>query len=138
MMNGLYNINDRISYFIDYQFNGNRKKFAESIDFSPQVIFNIVSGRKSKPSYEVLEAILSSFVDLNAEWLLTGKGEMLKTSSQAKPPEGVPDVPSVPELQQMVINMQKREIDRLQEEIHRLKKEHPSPADHTKPTHSKQ
>nr|WP_264846782.1 helix-turn-helix transcriptional regulator [Capnocytophaga catalasegens] len=61
---------------------GNQKKFAEMIGFAPQVISNIVSGRKSKPSFDVLNAVLSSFVDVNAEWLITGKGEMLKSEAK--------------------------------------------------------
>lgn len=36
-----------------------------------------MSGKKSKPSYDVLNAVLLSFVDINAEWLLTGKPPML-------------------------------------------------------------
>lgn len=74
----ILNINERISYIIDNQYNGNQKKFAENIGFSAQVISNIVSGRKSKPSYEVLNAIVSTNVYINSEWLLTGKGDMLK------------------------------------------------------------
>lgn len=71
-------INDRISYIIENQCKGNQKKFAEIIGFAPQVVYNIVSGRKSKPSYDVLKAILSSFVDVSSDWLLTGKEPMLK------------------------------------------------------------
>lgn len=77
-MTNFSNINDRIIQLIDFKANKNQKKFAEMIDFAPQVISNIVSGRKSKPSFDVLNAISSTFVDINNEWLLTGKGEMLK------------------------------------------------------------
>ncbi len=72
-------INDRISYIIDIKADKNKKKFSETIGFAPQVISNIVSGRKTKPSFGVIKAISSSFVDINLEWLITGKGEMLKT-----------------------------------------------------------
>ncbi|MGP2571456.1 helix-turn-helix domain-containing protein [Ornithobacterium rhinotracheale] len=82
MMKKELTINERILYLIENQVNGNQKKFAEKINFAPQVIYNIVSGRKSKPSFDVLNAILSSFVYINAEWLLTGKGEMLKTETK--------------------------------------------------------
>lgn len=90
-------INDRISYIIENQCKGNQKKFAETIGFAPQVVYNIVSGRKSKPSFDVLEAILSSFVDISSDWLLTGKGEMLKSDNikaiSAGPKEGIPLLP---------------------------------------------
>lgn len=127
------NVKERLKRFIESR-NISIRAFEESIRASNGYVNSI----SKSVGIDKLELIIENYPNLNMEWLLTGKGEMLKTSPHAKPPEGVPDVPSVPELQQMVINMQKREIDRLQEEIHRLKKEHPSPADHTKPTHSKQ
>lgn len=74
-------VNDRILYLIDNQYDGNKKKFSESIGFSAQVISNIVSGRLSKPSFDVINAIVSTNVDLNIEWLVTGQGEMLKSST---------------------------------------------------------
>jgi transcriptional regulator with XRE-family HTH domain len=73
------NINERILHLIENQYNNNQKKFAESIGYSAQVIFNIVSGRKSSPSYDVLNAIVSTNDDINSEWLLTGQGSMLKS-----------------------------------------------------------
>jgi phage repressor protein C with HTH and peptisase S24 domain len=71
-------ISERISYIIDNHYNGNKKKFSESISFSPQVVSNIVSGRKSKPSFDVIKAILSTNDNINAEWLISGKEPMLK------------------------------------------------------------
>lgn len=79
-MKDFLDINDRIMYIIESQCGNNKKKFAETIGFAPQVVSNIVSGRKSKPSYDVINAILSSFVYINAEWLLMGKGEIRKTA----------------------------------------------------------
>jgi phage repressor protein C with HTH and peptisase S24 domain len=50
------------------------------------VVFNIVSGRKSSPSYDVLNAIISTNYDLSPEWLLTGKGSMLKSANPKNGP----------------------------------------------------
>ncbi|MDY3547321.1 S24 family peptidase [Riemerella anatipestifer] len=80
-MKKISTINDRVLQIIDIQFNGNQKKFAEFIGVAPQVISNIVSGRKSKPSYDVINSILSSFVDLDASWLITGNGSRLKNDN---------------------------------------------------------
>ena len=91
-MNDYPNVNDRILYLIENQLGGNKKKFAERIGFAPQVVFNIVSGRKSKPSFDVLEAIVSSFDEISPKWLLTGKGAMLRGQSA---PEVAPS-PSEP------------------------------------------
>ncbi|MBS9775032.1 MAG: helix-turn-helix transcriptional regulator [Tenacibaculum sp.] len=55
------------------------------IGFAPQVISNIVSGRKSKPSFDVLNSIISSFVDIDSEWLLTGQGNVLKNDKIIQP-----------------------------------------------------
>lgn len=119
-MKNISNINDRILYIIENQCNKNQKKFADLIGFSPQVIGNIVSGRKSKPSFDVLVAILSSFVDIDSEWLLTGKGEMLK---QPKGPAMVPQDPK----DQYIIDLQKKHIAKLEEELAELKKAQQNP-----------
>lgn len=71
-------INDRILYIIENKSNRNKKQFAEMINVAPQVIQNIVSGRRNKPSFDILNAIISTFDDINSEWLITGNGEMLK------------------------------------------------------------
>lgn len=81
-MNKILDINERILYLIENQYNDNQKKFAESIGYSAQVVFNIVSGRKTKPSYDVLNAIISTNDDINSQWLLTGQGSMLKSENE--------------------------------------------------------
>jgi len=94
-MKNFLGVNDRILYLIDSKLGGNKKKFAERIGFAPQVVFNIVSGRKSKPSFDVLEAIISSFDKISPEWLLTGKGAMLREQSapEVAPPPSEPAFP---------------------------------------------
>src|SRR5690606_16532969 len=82
----------------DIKANSNQQKFAEMIGFSPQVIGNIVCGRKSKPSYDVIEAILTIFVDIYPEWLITGQEPMLKEDlpkvvPSLNPDEGFPLIP---------------------------------------------
>jgi len=39
-----------------------------------------VKGRRSKPSYEVLQKILTAYNAINANWLLKGEGEIWKSS----------------------------------------------------------
>ena len=96
-MNNLSNINERIAYLIENKANNNKKKFAEMIGFAPQVVSNIVSGRKSKPSFDVLNAIKTSFDDVFSDWLLTGEGEMLKNEikipNKKTENNGVPLIP---------------------------------------------
>ncbi|MBT0551274.1 hypothetical protein [Riemerella anatipestifer] len=135
MMKKELSINERILYLIENQVNGNQKKFAEKINFAPQVVYNIVSGRKSKPSFDVLNAILSSFVYINAEWLLTGKGEMLKQPQgnikETPPPvvaEGQSNNTEVALLRKQVALLEEnrllhQEIKQLQERINHLEQE---------------
>lgn len=94
-MNNFPSVNDRILHLIENQLGGNKKKFAERIGFAPQVVFNIVSGRKSKPSFDVLEAIILSFDEISPEWLLTGNGAMLRGQStpEVAPPPSEPAFP---------------------------------------------
>ncbi len=69
-------INDRIIQLIDL-FDMNPNSFAETIGVKGTVIFNIIKGRRNKPSYDVLEKILSSFEEVSAKWLVKGQGAVL-------------------------------------------------------------
>lgn len=82
-------INDRISALID-NLGVTPNRFSESISVNPTVIHNIIKGRRSKPSFEVLQKIISTYDEVNAEWLLRGsgklwrkKGKRINTSSDA-------------------------------------------------------
>lgn len=70
-------INERILKI--YKDKGFRKysEFAEITGLNHQTVSNYLKG-KQKPDVEKLSIIQQSFDDINAEWLLTGKGDMLK------------------------------------------------------------
>ena len=62
-------------------------KFAEEIGVQASSISHIISGRNN-PSTDFVIKLLERFRGINAEWLLTGKGEMYKiTNVGAKPDE---------------------------------------------------
>lgn len=73
-------IHDRIEKIADFQ-NLTINAFAKKINTASSVIYNIVKGRpngtKSKPSFEILNKVLLTFTDVDAHWLMTGKGDML-------------------------------------------------------------
>lgn len=73
-------INERIELTIK-ELGLNNNSFAKKLNVSRTVTFNITSGRKTKPSYDLLEKIVLTFDNINAEWLLRGNGEMLTTES---------------------------------------------------------
>ena len=52
----------------------NTKSFAEKIGIAQRTINNYVNGRF--PSYEAIHAILHTFPDVSAEWLMRGDGAM--------------------------------------------------------------
>lgn len=74
-------INDRIRQIIDALFNKNIRSFSVSINENYQTIRNIVGERNSIPSSSILESMMNSIESLNPDWLLTGRGSMLKKSS---------------------------------------------------------
>lgn len=56
----------------------NVNSFSVAIGVANPVITNIVGGRRSKPSFDLLAKILLSFDNINADWLIIGKGSMFK------------------------------------------------------------
>ena len=62
----------------------NANSFADTIGVKSAVIYNIVKGRRSKPSFEVLQKILMAFQAINANWLLRGEGDLWKEENEAK------------------------------------------------------
>ncbi len=55
-----------------------RIDFANKIGISNAVLSHISSGR-NKASTDLIISILNNFEDINSEWLLFGKGDMLNT-----------------------------------------------------------
>lgn len=53
-------------------------KLADDIGVQRSSISHILSGR-NKPSYDFIEKMLAKYPDLDADWLITGKGNMFKT-----------------------------------------------------------
>ena len=79
------NISNRIKEVVAHFCNGNNRKFASIIETGETNIRNYIAGRQ--PKFEVISSIASKF-EINCEWLLTGKGDML-LSDKEKPVSGV-------------------------------------------------
>lgn len=73
-------IHDRIKKVISH-FGLNASSFAKRVGVSVTVIQNLVGGRFSKPSFDVLEKIIDA-TGVNSDWLIIGKGEPF-TESQS-------------------------------------------------------
>ena len=63
-------------------------QFADLIGVQRSGISHLISGR-NKPSLDFLQKILKTFPEINSDWMLFGKGEMLKgekTTERVKNP----------------------------------------------------
>lgn len=58
--------------------------FARKIGVVDQTVRGIVVQKRNKPGFDMLVKILQTFDWVNAEWLITGKGEMIKSELPAK------------------------------------------------------
>jgi hypothetical protein len=68
---------DRVLQFIDLQGLSNRK-FSEKILVSP-----LYFSKKGAMGSDILEKIAATFPDLNMDWILTGRGEMLLSNGDS-------------------------------------------------------
>lgn len=70
-------VNDRIREIIN-EMNISDRAFAEKINI-PQTTISNLFNRGSEPGYKILSNIINCIEFVSPEWLLTGKGEMLKS-----------------------------------------------------------
>ena len=66
-------INERIKYIASQLYNSNINELCRAIGVKQATMSNIVAGRMSKPSFEVINAIVEN-TSVDAYWLITGKG----------------------------------------------------------------
>lgn len=77
-------------------------KFAEAIGIQRSAMSHIIAGRNN-PSLDVITKILNRFTYIDSDWLLSGKGEMIRSQDAHHPdmssytPENPPVVQIVPE-----------------------------------------
>lgn len=72
-MNG---INERIAQLVQL-LSRNKNSFAKALGYNYNTsIENIVGKRQTKPGFDFLNALLRTFPEVNATWLMTGEGEM--------------------------------------------------------------
>lgn len=78
-------VGQRITLLIDYYCGGSEKRFAESLGVSPAVINNYTNGKQqSKPGFDMLHKICTTYPQVQIEWLISGYGEMLKHTIEEK------------------------------------------------------
>jgi transcriptional regulator with XRE-family HTH domain len=72
---------DRIKEFIDYK-GISAGELADMLDVQRSNISHILNGR-NKPGAVFLERFLLTFSEIDARWLLTGKGNMISSKNNA-------------------------------------------------------
>lgn len=72
-------INLRIKELI-HQLRLNNASFSKAIGVSYGTLYASLSTRNTKPSQELLTAILKTFEQVNPDWLMKGEGEMFRAS----------------------------------------------------------
>jgi hypothetical protein len=71
-------IHERIDIIVRYFCKGNKTAFGRETDILPGVLASITGGRMSKPSFELLQKIVTRYPAVNGDWLLLGREPMLK------------------------------------------------------------
>lgn len=75
-------IHNRISKIIEYT-QLTQKEFADAIDTNPSKISHILNERNG-PSLEIVSQIKTRFPEINWDWIVFGKGEMLQSEEKSE------------------------------------------------------
>lgn len=67
-------VNERIKIIAEKLYEGKITRMCTALGVSQAAMSNIVSGRMSKPSFDVINAFVEK-ANINANWLITGNGE---------------------------------------------------------------
>lgn len=77
----------RLKEYFEYK-KLNSSSFAKKLGYdNPEKISRLFRLSNAKPSFDIIYDIANMFGDINIDWLITGKGEMLKKGEEATPPE---------------------------------------------------
>lgn len=71
-------IHERVDTLVRYFCKGNKTAFGRETDILPGVLASITGGRMSKPSFELLQKIMTRYPAVNGDWLVLGREPMLK------------------------------------------------------------
>ncbi|WP_305030430.1 hypothetical protein [Hymenobacter convexus] len=84
MRKGEQPVAERIKFLLETRAQGNKSELGRAAGISGQAVADLIGGKKGGPSFPVLQKMLRSYPDINAEWLLFGEGEMQKSAEAPK------------------------------------------------------
>ena len=96
------NKKDQVNALISYFSNGNKTAFASKLGLKPQSINNWIA----RNTFDA-DLIFSKCDGISAEWLLTGKGDMLINKTETQREDSVTERSHIQELIQIIQNQQK-------------------------------
>lgn len=109
------NMKERIIKIMECERMG-QAQFASAIGIQRAAMSHIISGRNN-PSLDVMTKILHRYPQINPDWLLLGKGEMLRDNTPAMVPadniaKNPPQIQVVPEgHQELPFQESRKELD---------------------------
>lgn len=99
-------VNDRLLELIK-ELKMNKNSFSIKINVAPAVINNIIGGRRSRPSFDVMDKIKSKFPQVNMEWFVAGNGDMFLNDQTAQ-------------LSRQELEKKSKKYDEFQAEYHKM------------------
>lgn len=112
-----YGISGRIQIFREYK-NLKQSVFAKLVSVSPSTLSEVEHKKNNAPSIALIMGIKNTFKNLNTEWLLTGKGEMILDDPEDEEPESV-SIKEIVEIIELMNNKQRHEVLKfITEKIH--------------------
>jgi hypothetical protein len=102
-------VHERLNLLIDHFCRGNKTAFGRETDILPGVLASITGGRLSKPSFELLQKVMTRYPEVSGDWLILGRGSMLHgrvAEAAVSTPEALPSK----ELEEMVRQLVKNQL----------------------------
>ncbi|WP_196018256.1 helix-turn-helix domain-containing protein, partial [Alistipes senegalensis] len=100
---------DQVNALISYFSNGNKTAFASKLGLKPQSINNWIA----RNTFDA-DLIFSKCDGISAEWLLTGKGDMLINKTETQREDSVTERSHIQELIQIIQNQAKALLEQQQ------------------------
>ena len=99
-------MNRRLLQFLQAQ-NITQTQLADTLSVARGSVSNILSGR-NKPGYDFLESLLLHYPSLNLEWLMTGRGGMIRETKAGEDPAqltlfSLPEAPEPRKIERILV-----------------------------------